>query len=205
MNPIHPGGAPTTASTTEPRNGLQALTGAGKMKGELAGAFPVSEPDPLHIRAARKEDCGTIFHFIRELAVYEKLLHAVVATEAELARTLFGPRPGAEVLIAEWHGEAAGFALFFPNYSTFLARPGIYLEDLFVLPQFRGYGIGLGLLRRLAEIAVERNCGRLDWSVLDWNEPAIRFYQGIGARALDDWTQYRLEGPSLRRMAGAPG
>ena len=159
--------------------------------------------DSLHVRAARQDDCGTILHFIRALAEYEKLLHAVVATEATLMRTLFGPHPGAEVLIAEWNGEAAGFALFFPNYSTFLARPGIYLEDLFVLPQFRGYGIGLGLLRRLAQLAVERDCGRLDWSVLDWNEPAIRFYRDIGARALDDWTQFRLEGASLRQMAGA--
>ena len=174
------------------------------MQGEPAGAFRVNERDPLHIRAARKEDCATILHFIRELAEYEKLLHAVVATEAELSRTLFGPRPGAEILIAEWQGTAAGFALFFPNYSTFLARPGIYLEDLFVLPQFRGNGIGLGLLRSLAKIAVDRDCGRLDWSVLDWNEPAIRFYLGIGARALDDWTQYRLDGASLRRMAGKP-
>lgn len=173
------------------------------MRSKSIGVIPLSDFEPLHIRAARKEDCGTIFHFIRELAVYEKLLHAVVATEAELARTLFGPQPGAEVLIAEWHGQAAGFALFFPNYSTFLARPGIYLEDLFVLPQFRGYGIGLGLLRKLAAIAVERDCGRLDWSVLDWNEPAIRFYQSIGARALDDWTQFRLDGTSLKRMAGA--
>ena len=157
--------------------------------------------DSLHIRTAAREDCGTILHFIRKLAEYEKLLHAVVATEAALLRTLFGPQPGAEVLIAEWKGEAAGFALFFPNYSTFLARPGIYLEDLFVMPHFRGHGIGLGLLRRLAQIAVERDCGRLDWSVLDWNEPAIHFYRSLGARALDDWTQFRLEGESLKRVA----
>lgn len=155
----------------------------------------------LLIRPARKEDCGLILHFIRALAEYEKLLHAVVATKETLAETLFGEPAGAEVLIAEWRGEPAGFALYFHNYSTFLAQRGIYLEDLFVQPSHRGLGIGKRLLGRLAAIAVERNCGRLDWSVLDWNEPSIRFYQQLGAIPLDDWTQFRLQGKALNSVA----
>ncbi len=142
-----------------------------------------------------------ILEFIRELADYERLAHEVVATTAQLQATLFGPVPAAEVLIAEWGGAPAGFALFFGNYSTFLARPGIYLEDLFVRPDFRGRGIGTRLLAQLARLAVQRGCGRLDWSVLDWNEPALKFYRTIGARALDDWTQYRLAGEALAAMA----
>lgn len=156
---------------------------------------------PLRIRAATRADCATILDFIVALADYEKLRHQVVATVADLERTLFGERPGAEVVIAEWQGEPAGFALFFPNYSTFLARPGIYLEDLFVHPRFRGHGIGFALLRHLAGLAVARGCGRLDWSVLDWNETAIRFYEQIGARALGDWTTYRLDGEQLESLA----
>ncbi|HLF31436.1 MAG TPA: GNAT family N-acetyltransferase [Xanthomonadales bacterium] len=162
------------------------------------------QPAALHIRPAIREDCALILRFIQGLADYEKLAHRVVATEAQLAATLFAKRPGAEVLIAEWSGEAAGFALHFPNYSTFLARPGIYLEDLFVHPEFRGHGIGKALLQRLAQIAVERDCGRLDWSVLDWNEPAIEFYRSIGARALDDWTTFRVEGTALSKLTGQP-
>lgn len=161
----------------------------------------MSEPGKLHIRKAERRDCAIILQFIKALAEYEKLLHEVVATEAKLADTLFGEHPGAEVMIAEWSKEPAGFALFFHNYSTFLSQPGIYLEDLFVYPQFRGHGIGKSLLIYLAEVAVERHCGRLDWSVLDWNEPAIRFYKSIGARAMDDWTQFRLAGKSLENLA----
>jgi len=161
----------------------------------------VHHPGKLKIRPATRRDCAIILRFIRALAEYEKLLHEVVATESELAETLFGARPAAEVLIAEWSGQPAGFALFFHNYSTFLARPGIYLEDLFVFPEHRGNGIGKSLLSRLAEIAVERKCGRLDWSVLDWNEPAILFYQSIGARPMSDWTQYRLTGQPLLNLA----
>lgn len=161
----------------------------------------VPQPSSLHIRSARREDCATILHFIKALAEYEKLLHKVVATEALLANTLFGEHRGAEVLIAEWHEEPAGFALFFSNYSTFLAQPGIYLEDLFVQPRFRGHGIGKSMLCYLAKLAVLRKCGRLDWSVLDWNEDAIRFYRSLGAKAMDDWTQFRLEGSFLRTMA----
>jgi GNAT superfamily N-acetyltransferase len=162
----------------------------------------VTEPQALHIRPATKTDCGAILQFIIALATYEKLEHQVVATESAIAASLFGERPAAEVLIAEWAAAPAGFALFFPNYSTFLARPGIYLEDLFVYPQYRGKGIGKALFQSLAALAMERRCGRLDWSVLDWNKPAIDFYLQSGARALDDWTQYRLDGAALERMAG---
>jgi len=161
----------------------------------------VTKPGEIRIRQGCLEDCATILSFIKALAKYEKLQDEVVATEADLANTLFGERPGAEVLIAEWSGKAAGFALFFHNYSTFLARPGIYLEDLFVLTGYRGRGIGKRLLCHLAEIAVARECGRLEWSVLDWNEPAIGFYRRIGARAMSDWTQYRLTGQELSNLA----
>jgi GNAT superfamily N-acetyltransferase len=126
----------------------------------------------------------------------------VVATEEGLRTTLFGPRPYAECVIARWQGEPAGFALFFHNYSTFLGRPGVYLEDLFVKPDLRGKGIGRELLKYLAKVAVERNCGRLEWSVLDWNESAIGFYKSLGAEALDDWTIFRVKGEALNRLAG---
>ncbi|MBT8061501.1 MAG: GNAT family N-acetyltransferase [Xanthomonadales bacterium] len=161
----------------------------------------------LTIRAARREDSALILQFIRELAEYERLLHEVTATEQQLAEAIFGPRPFAEVVIAEWDSEAAGFALFFANFSTFLASPGMYLEDLFVRPEFRGEGIGKALLAHLAGIVIRRGWGRLDWSVLDWNRPAIEFYDRIGARHLDDWLQYRLDGPALGEVAGfaAPG
>ena len=155
------------------------------------------------IRPATENDSALILSFIQGLAEYEKLAHEVVATEQDLRNTLFGVKPSAEVLIAEYMGKPAGFALFFPSYSTFLARAGIYLEDLFVLPEFRGHGIGKTLLSQLAGLAVERNMGRLDWSVLDWNEPAIKFYEQIGARGLSDWTQYRLDGDALHQLAKA--
>jgi len=161
----------------------------------------MKKPEDLRIRPARREDCSTILRFIRALADYEKLLHEVVATEAALENTLFGKRAGAEVLIAEWKNRPAGFALFFHNYSTFLAQPGIYLEDLFVHPGFRGHGIGTHLLRHLAGLTVQRNCGRLDWSVLNWNEPSIQFYRNLGAIPMDEWTQYRLQGKALANMA----
>jgi GNAT superfamily N-acetyltransferase len=155
----------------------------------------------LHIRAAAEKDVPLILAFIRELADYERLLHEVVATEERLRSTLFGARPAAEVVIAEVDGAPAGFALFFQNYSTFLAQPGIYLEDLYVRPEARGRGIGRALLAHLARVAVERGCGRLEWWVLDWNESAIAFYRGLGAEAMDDWTVYRLAGDALRRTA----
>ncbi len=157
--------------------------------------------DELHIRAATEEDVPLILRFIRELAEYERLAHEVVATEESVHTTLFGERPYAEVLIAEAGTDPVGFALFFHNYSTFLARPGIYLEDLYVRPDLRGRGYGKKLLSRLAAIAKERQCGRLEWAVLNWNEPAIRFYRSLGAMPMDHWTVYRVTGESLDALA----
>lgn len=156
----------------------------------------------MSIRPATVADVPLILRFIRELAAYERLAHEVVATEDGLRDTLFGARPHAEVVIAEEGGEPAGFALFFHNYSTFLGRPGIYLEDLYVRPEMRGKGTGRALLAHLARLAVERGCGRLEWWVLDWNEPAIRFYRTLGARPMDDWTVFRVDGDALERLAG---
>ena len=156
----------------------------------------------LRIVPATVEDVPVILELIRALAEYEKLSHIVAATEEQLRETLFGARPGAEVLLALWDAECAGFALFFPNYSTFLAQPGMYLEDLYVRPHLRGKGIGAALLAELARLAVERKCGRVEWSVLDWNTPAIEFYERLGALALDEWTTFRLTGPALARLAG---
>ncbi|WP_420125036.1 GNAT family N-acetyltransferase [Longimicrobium sp.] len=163
-----------------------------------ADAAPVHAP---RVRPAAEADVPLIFRFIRELAEYERLLHEVVATEERLRDTLFGVRPAAEVVIAEDGSEAIGFALFFHNYSTFLAQPGLYLEDLYVRPEARGRGAGRALLAHLARLAKERNCGRLEWWVLDWNEPAIRFYRSLGAQPMDDWTVFRLTGPELARLA----
>ena len=162
----------------------------------------MAEATGLAIRFAVADDAALILDFIRGLAVYEKLAHEVRADEAALRETLFGDRPADEVLIAELDGAPAGFALFFHNYSTFLARPGLYLEDLFVIPELRGRGIGRRLLERLAGIAVERGCGRFEWSVLDWNEPAIRFYERLGATAMDEWTVFRIDGDALKKLAG---
>jgi GNAT superfamily N-acetyltransferase len=153
------------------------------------------------LRSATRTDIPVILRLIRGLAEYEGLAHECVATEAALAETLFGARPQAEVVLAFADGRAAGFALFFPNYSTFLAKQGIYLEDLFVFPEFRGRGIGKRLLQHLAALAVERGCGRLEWSVLDWNKDAIRFYESLGAKAMDEWTVYRVTGEALGRLA----
>jgi GNAT superfamily N-acetyltransferase len=155
----------------------------------------------VNVRAASRSDVPQILTFIRELAVYEKLEHEVVATEAGLSETLFGAMPRAEVLIAEHDGAPAGFALFFHNFSTFLGKPGIYLEDLFVRPQARHHGVGRALLARLAEIAIDRGCGRLEWAVLDWNEDAIGFYRKLGAKPMDDWTTYRLAGDALTALS----
>lgn len=153
------------------------------------------------LRRAGKDDVGLILELITDLARYERLEHQVVASKADLERTLFGAKPCAEVLIAEAGQQPAGFALYFQNYSTFLARPGIYLEDLFVKPQFRGQGIGLELLRELARIAIGRKCARLDWMVLDWNSQAIAFYEQIGASRTDAFCPYRLEGEALQLLA----
>ena len=160
--------------------------------------------DAVEIRPAAAHDVGAVLAFIRELAVYEHLEHEVVATEADLAAALFGPRPYAEVVLACVAGEPVGFALFFHNFSTFRGKPGLYLEDLFVRPAVRGRGIGRELLAWLARTALERGCARLDWAVLDWNAPAIAFYRRLGAVALEDWRTFRLSGAALAHLAQAP-
>ena len=155
----------------------------------------------LSIRSATPADISLIGQFIRDLAEYEKLAHEVRFDEAVMAQKLFGPRPYAEVLIGEIDRTPQGFALFFHNFSTFEGRPGIYLEDLFVRPDARGSGLGKALLGKLAALAVERDCARLEWSVLDWNTPAIDFYKALGARPMDEWTVYRVDGDALTGLA----
>lgn len=155
----------------------------------------------IRIASATEDQVPLILGFIRGLAEYEKLADEVVATEESLRRSLFGARPDAEVVIAYVDDEPAGFALFFHNYSTFLGQRGLYLEDLFVKPAFRGHGVGRRLLQHLARLAVERGCGRFEWSVLDWNQPAISFYQSIGAIPMDEWVRYRLTGDALTKFA----
>jgi GNAT superfamily N-acetyltransferase len=157
----------------------------------------------IEIRAAEPADIAVIEEFIHALAEYEKLAHAVKADRETLAHYLFGPRPMAEVLIADQDGTPVGFALFFHNFSTFEGRPGLYLEDLFVRPEARGAGAGRALLARLAQLAIERDCARLEWSVLDWNEPAIAVYRAIGAVPMDEWTVQRLDGDALRALAAS--
>jgi GNAT superfamily N-acetyltransferase len=156
----------------------------------------------LELRAAGPEDTPLILGLIRELADYEQLADQVAATEDRLREHLFGERRSAECILAFTGGELAGFALYFTSFSTFLSRPGIYLEDLFVRPAFRRRGIGRTLLAHLARLAVERGCGRLEWSVLDWNRPAIDFYRSLGAVAMDEWTVFRLTGDALKRLGG---
>lgn len=158
----------------------------------------------MTIRFARREDAALILRFIRELAAYEKMADEVEATEELLVEWIFEKRK-AEVLIGEEGGEPTGFALFFHNFSTFLGRAGIYLEDLYVREEFRGRGWGTAFLKRLAEIAVERGCGRLEWWCLDWNEPSIGFYRSLGAEAMDDWTVYRIAGERLHALAEKGG
>jgi len=158
-------------------------------------------PSGFDIRFADQRDVAAILVLVRQLAEYEKLAHQVVATEADLRQTLFGEHPRAEVLLGNFEGEPVGMALFFHNYSTFLGKAGIYLEDLFIQQAYRGRGFGKAMLRRLAQIAVERDCGRLEWAVLDWNEPAIRFYKSLSAEPMDEWTVYRLTGDALARLA----
>jgi GNAT superfamily N-acetyltransferase len=157
-------------------------------------------PEP-EIRSATEDDVQLILTLIKELAEYERLSHEVVATEEMLRDSLFGERRVAEALLGYLGDDPAGFALFFHNFSTFLGRPGIYLEDLYVRPEFRGAGVGRALLVHLAGLAKERGCGRLEWSVLDWNEPAIGFYRGIGASPVSGWTVYRLTGEALENLA----
>jgi GNAT superfamily N-acetyltransferase len=156
---------------------------------------------PFRIEPARQSDVSLIRQLISELAEYEKLSHAMEATEERLAAELFGPRPAAEVLIAYAADEPAGFALYFQNFSTFVGKPGLYLEDLFVRPQWRGRGLGRLLLTRLAKIAVARDYGRMEWAVIDWNESAIGFYRRLGARTMDEWILCRLTGDELRQLA----
>ena len=155
----------------------------------------------ISVRPATAADISLIGQFIRDLAEYEKLAHVVRFDEAGMGQKLFGPRPYAEVLIGEIDGMAQGFALFFHNFSTFEGRPGIYLEDLFVRPEARGSGLGKALLGKLAALAVERDCARLEWSVLDWNTPAIDFYKALGAKPMDEWTVYRVDGDALTGLA----
>jgi GNAT superfamily N-acetyltransferase len=156
----------------------------------------------LAIRFATTDDVPTVASLIRALSRYERLEDQVTMTEEKLRDSMFGPRPYAEAILAEDGGEAVGFALFFHNYSTFLAQPGLYLEDLYVHESQRGKGVGKALLVELARIAVERQCGRLEWAVLDWNVDAIGFYEKLGARPNSDWTVYRLTGEALTRLAG---
>lgn len=159
--------------------------------------------EPFAIRIAEPADAEVIYAFIKELAEYEKLAHEVTATRDQIAESLFGARAYAEVLLAERDGEPVGFALFFHNYSTFRGAPGIYLEDLFVKPEYRGQGLGRALFQALAKLAVQRGCARMDWAVLDWNEPAIGFYRRLGAIPLDEWTVNRLTGDALQQLADA--
>jgi GNAT superfamily N-acetyltransferase len=159
--------------------------------------------DLFEIKPARIEDTSLILSFIKELAEYEKLLHEVVATEEILKETLFGDHPHAEVIIGYLNNKPISFALYFHNFSTFLGRPGIYLEDLFVKPEARGQGIGQKMLNYLAYLAKSRNCGRLEWWVLDWNETAIEFYKRLGAKPMDEWTVYRVTGKDLDDLAAS--
>ena len=153
------------------------------------------------IRPAARADSAALLRLIGELAKYEKLEHMAVGTEATLGEALFGSRPAAEALIAERGGRAVGFALFFTTFSTFLCKPGIYLEDVFVEPEHRGLGVGKALLGRLAALAVERGCGRLEWRVLDWNEPSIKFYEVLGAKLMPEWVLVRMTHPEFAAMA----
>ena len=169
-------------------------------RSDQAGTLRTSDSS-IRIERATEHDVPVILQMIRDLAEYERMADEVVATENGLRESLFGARPDAEVIIAYADGQPAGFALFFQNYSTFLGRRGLYLEDLFVKPSFRGRGIGKRLLVELARLAVERGCGRFEWTVLDWNEPAIGFYKSLGAQSMDAWKIFRVTGDSLDRLA----
>jgi GNAT superfamily N-acetyltransferase len=170
-----------------------------------AGASTHDRLAKVGIRPATAADVPLVLRFVRELAEYEHLADQVVATEEGLRQTLFGPQPLAEVVFAVVDGAEAGFALFFPTYSTFLGRPRLYLEDLYVRPELRGRGVGSTLLRHLARLAIERDCGCVEWSVLDWNEPALAFYRSIGAKPVEGWTVHRIGGDSLTKLAAPSG
>lgn len=165
----------------------------------------MSPAPAIALRPAAREDVPVVARLIRALAEYERLSHECLADEEALAAHLFGPRPYAEVILAEVDGAPAGFALFFHNYSTFLSKPGLYLEDLFVVPERRGLGLGRRLLADLAALALSRGCGRLEWSVLKWNAPAIGFYERLGAVPMEEWQVYRLTGEPLRALGAGPG
>jgi GNAT superfamily N-acetyltransferase len=161
----------------------------------------MTQPSSIEIAPATPADVPMVLTLITALAEYEKMRHEVVATEASLHQALFGPKPGAEAIIARADGTAAGFALFFHNFSTFMGKRGLYLEDLFVLPEFRGRSIGKALLQYLAQLALQRDCARFEWAVLDWNRPARDFYESLGAEAKSDWIIHRVSGPALQRLA----
>jgi GNAT superfamily N-acetyltransferase len=161
----------------------------------------MTQSSALDISPATAADVPLILSLINDLAEYEKLRHESVATESSIHEALFGPKPHAEAVIARFDGEPAGFALFFHNFSTFLGKPGLYLEDLFVRPAYRGRAIGKSLLSHLASLAVQRNCGRFQWQVLDWNRPSRDFYESLGAQADPAWVNYRMTGDALRRLA----
>jgi GNAT superfamily N-acetyltransferase len=160
---------------------------------------PASDAD-ITIRPATADDVRLLVEMIRELAEYERLAHEAAATEESLREHLFGSRPAAEALIAELDGRPVGYAIYFTNFSSFTSRPGIYLEDIYVQPALRGHGVGKRLLTEVAKLAVVRGCTRLEWAVLDWNTPSIEFYKKLGARAMSDWTTYRLTGDDLKRL-----
>ena len=164
---------------------------------------PALHPSPATLRGATPDDVGAIVGLIRELAVFEQLEHLVVVTPEKLAPQLFGPRPAAEAVVAEVGGQVVAFALFFTHFSTFLGQPGLYLEDLYVQPAHRGRGLGKALLQRLGSLALERGCGRFEWSVLDWNENAIRFYEKMGATVMPDWRICRVTGAALQALPRA--
>lgn len=159
----------------------------------------------LNIRPATIDDVPLLMRFVRELAVYEKAEHEVLATEDDLRDKMFGPDSRVEALICEWQGEPIGHAIFFMNFSTWLGKYGIFLEELYITPDQRGNGAGKALLKHVAAIAVERDCGRFEWSVLDWNEPAIRFYESLGAVPLNEWVGYRMSGPALAALGNREG
>jgi GNAT superfamily N-acetyltransferase len=159
----------------------------------------------LVLRTATPADARLVYDFIRGIAAYEKLEHELTATESDLRVALEGNQPRLEVLLAEWNGEPAGFALFFHNFSTFLGRRGLYLEDLYVRPEFRGKGIGKRLLLELVRLAVERKCGRMEWVALDWNRPAIEFYEQLGAAQMNEWRLFRLTEPAMQKLASSNG
>jgi len=173
----------------------------GERSETATGDFVGLETAAFTIRPARAEDGEILVDLVHELAIYEKLEHYARATADDFRRHLFGPRPAAEAAIAEAEGTPVGFALWFSSFSTFRGQPGLYLEDIFVKPEFRGRGIGTAMLATVARLAVQRGCGRLEWSVLDWNAPSIAFYRSLDARPMDEWTVYRVDDGSLRHLA----